>query len=137
MIDQTDMSILRLLSENSRMQWQEIGEAVHMTGQAVRNRIRRLEKLGVIEGYTLKLNDAQIGRNVTAYITVFMKTTEHASFRKVLHECPLIAEAHRISGEGCYLLKAVASGQQELVDLLEELLHFGNYKVNLSIEKVK
>lgn len=52
MLDQTDLKILELLLSNSRMQWQEIGEQVHLTGQAVKNRIDRMEKLGVIEGYT-------------------------------------------------------------------------------------
>jgi len=137
MIDQTDMEILKLLMVNSRMQWQEIGEAVHLTGQAVKNRISRLEKLGIIEGYTVRLNESRMGREITAYVTIFMKTTDHASFRKVLGESALVTEAHRISGEGCYLLRTVASNQQELIGFLDSILRFGNYKVNLSIDRIK
>lgn len=137
MLDQTDMQILDLLLKNSRMQWQEIGEEVHLTGQAVRNRINRMEKLGVIDGYTIKINSRKIGKELTAYITVFMKTTDHLAFQNFIRNNPLIIEASRISGEGCYMLKAIAADQSEIVALLDEILKYGNYKVNLSIEKFK
>ena len=84
MLDQTDLQILNLLTKNSRMQWQEIGEEVHLTGQAVRNRINKMEKLGVIEGYTIKINSKMIGKELTAFVTIFMKTTDHGSFQKYI-----------------------------------------------------
>ncbi len=137
MIDQTDMEIIRLLSENSRMQWQDIGEKVHLTGQAVRNRISRLEKLGVIEGYTVRLDREKLGQCVTAYVTLFMKTTDHAAFRKYIAENKLVTDAHRISGEGCYMFKVEVSDQQSLNEFLDDILIFGNYRLNLSIDKIK
>lgn len=137
MLDQTDMQILNLLTKNSRMQWQEIGEEVHLTGQAVRNRINKMEKLGVIQGYTIKINSKMIGKELIAFVTIFMKTTDHGSFQKYIQNNPLISEANRISGEGCYLIKVIASTQEELVGILDEILKYGNYKVNLSIENIK
>ncbi len=137
MIDQTDIEIIKILTQNSRMQWREIGERVHLTGQAVKNRINRLENLGVIEGYTVKINSAKLGIEVTAFVTVYMRTTEHLAFQKYLRENDLIFGAHRISGEGCYLLKVHTSNQQELIDFLDSILLYGNYKVSLSIDKLK
>lgn len=137
MLDATDQQIIELLTANARMQWQEIGELVHLTGQAVRNRISRLERLGVLEGYTVKVNAAQLGYAVTAYVTVFMKTTDHRGFGRFVRQSSLVREADRISGEGCYLLKVQAVDQKALVAFLDELLAFGNYRVNLSMERVK
>jgi Lrp/AsnC family leucine-responsive transcriptional regulator len=137
MLDKTDLEILNLLTKNSRIQWQEIGEQVHMTGQAVKNRINKMEKLGIIEGYTLKINHTKIGRGLITFITVFMKTTDHISFRRYIQSNPLIIEANRISGEGCYLLKVSASKQEEVVQLLDEILQYGNYRINSSIENIK
>jgi Lrp/AsnC family leucine-responsive transcriptional regulator len=137
MFDQTDIEIIRLLSENSRMQWQEIGERVHLTGQAVRNRIIRLEKLGVIEGYTVKLDHEKLGVGVTAYVTLFMKTTDHAAFRKYVAGNAIVTDAHRISGEGCYIMKVETSDRQSLNDFLDEILSFGNYRLNMSIDRIK
>lgn len=53
MIDNTDLEILKLLKSNCKMQFRDIGEVVHLTGQAVSNRISRMEHLGVIKGYTV------------------------------------------------------------------------------------
>lgn len=67
--DHIDFAILALLRENSRIQWKDIGQKIHMTGQAVGNRIRRLEDLGVIEQYTIVTNKAKLGLSITAFIT--------------------------------------------------------------------
>ena len=137
MLDKTDMEILDLLIENSRMQWQEIGDKVHLTGQAVKNRINKMEKLNIIEEYTLKVNLHKLGKGLIAFITVFMKSSNHSEFKKYVLNNPLIIEASRISGDGCYMLKAAVSDDKELTKLLDEILQYGNYKVNLSIENIK
>ena len=43
-LNDIDIQILRLLSENSRIQWKDLGEQIHMTGQAVGNRIKNLKR---------------------------------------------------------------------------------------------
>jgi Lrp/AsnC family leucine-responsive transcriptional regulator len=137
MLDKTDIDIICILKENSKLQLKDIGERVHLTGQAVSNRIMKLEETGVIKGYTVVLDDAKLGNTILAYITVIMKTTDHSSFQKFIKENSLITEASRISGEGCYLLKAVSSSQDEINIFLDKLLKYGNYKINISIGKIK
>lgn len=137
MLDATDLKILALLSGNARMQWREIGEEVHLTGQAVANRIRLMQEAGIIEGYTVKLDPGRLGKPLTAYVTVFMKTADHQAFHRFIQSREDIREADQISGEGCYLLKANVSGQEELVALLNDILQYGNYRVNLSIGRLK
>ncbi|MBC9785545.1 Lrp/AsnC family transcriptional regulator [Heliobacterium chlorum] len=136
MLDQTDLEILKLLRKNSRMQWKEIGEIVHMTGQATSARIRRLEEIGVIEGYTVKINEEKLGRIIVALITVCMKSNDHKSFQSfVLHE-ESVVESHRISGEGCYWLKARVRNQDDLEKLLDKILRYGNYRLQISISEI-
>lgn len=72
-----------------------------------------------------------------AFITVFMKTTNHTSFKDFLKNRNDVLEAHKISGEGCYLLKASAKTEEQLNDLLDNILYFGNYRLNLSINVIK
>lgn len=136
-IDRTDWEILYWLQNNARMQWKDIGDKVHLTGQAVAARIRKLEDLGIIEGYTVKLNQEKMGNPITALITVFMKTTDHHSFQLFLLSQTSVIRAHRISGEGCYWLETNVSGQEELNKLLDEILQYGNYRLNLSIGSIK
>ncbi|WP_241669579.1 winged helix-turn-helix transcriptional regulator [Bacillus cereus] len=49
--------MLNLLKENSRVQWRDIGKEIHMTGQAVGNRVRKLEEEGIIRAFTILLDE--------------------------------------------------------------------------------
>lgn len=137
MIDHTDNQILQCLRKDSRMQWQEIGKIVHLTGQAVATRIRRMQDDGVIEAFTVTLNHEKLSKPIAAFITVFMNSSNHANFRSFLSNHQAVLESYRISGEGCYWLKAHLGSQEELKELLDAILLYGNYRVNLSIEKIK
>jgi Lrp/AsnC family leucine-responsive transcriptional regulator len=137
MIDATDMRIISLLQNNARLQWKQIGEDVHMSGPAVANRIQRLEDMGVIEGYTVKLNELLLGNKQCIFITVMMKDYGHTKFKEFILTREEIKEAHRVSGEPCFILKVQLSNQEILAQLLDEILVFGNYKINISIGRVK
>lgn len=137
MLDQTDREIITLLSKNARSQWREIGDAVHLTGQGVKNRVDRLEKDGVIQSYTITTNPYKMGLFCEAFVTVFMKTTEHQAFLHHLAQCASVSEVYRIGGEGCYLIKVLAADQRELTALLDEILQYANYRVNMTIDRIK
>ncbi|MCM3537932.1 Lrp/AsnC family transcriptional regulator [Priestia endophytica] len=136
-LDNIDIQILRLLTENSRIQWKDLGEQIHMTGQAVGNRIKKLEESGVIKAYSLIINEMKLGILYTAFVSVYMKTTNHHSFIHFINERNEIVEAHRISGEGCYHLKIRVNSQEQLNLFLNTLLKYGNYSLNLSIQEIK
>ncbi|KMJ59571.1 transcriptional regulator [Bacillus sp. LL01] len=136
-LDNIDFQILRLLSENSRIQWKDLGEQIHMTGQAVGNRIKKLEENGVIKAYSLIINEMELGLPYTAFVIMHMKTPNHDSFIGFINDQNEVVEAHRISGEGCYLLKIKIKSQEELNLFLNKLLEHGNYSLNLSIKEIK
>jgi Lrp/AsnC family leucine-responsive transcriptional regulator len=137
LFDEVDLKILNLLTRNSRMQWQEIGEEVHLTGQAVRNRINKLEKAGILKGYTITIDYKKLNGEMSLFIAVFMKTINHADFISLVNDEHAIVEAHRTGGEACYLLKVCVHGEEELTNLLDKILAYGNYKVSLSLQQVK
>jgi Lrp/AsnC family leucine-responsive transcriptional regulator len=137
LFDTTDLVILDILKKNSRIQWREIGEIVHLTGQAVGNRIRRMEEMGLIKGYTVDLDYSKLGQPLTAFVTVFMKSTDHPGLQKFLIEKRAVVRADRISGDGCYLLEFRVTSHEELTEILNQILEFGNYRVDLSIGRIK
>ncbi|MEH7110234.1 MULTISPECIES: Lrp/AsnC family transcriptional regulator [Bacillaceae] len=136
-LDKIDFQILRLLSQNSRIQWKELGEQIHMTGQAVGNRIKKLEENGVIKSYSIIVDEMKLGLAFTAFVIIHMKTANHVSFRQFIQEHHEIVEAHRISGGGCYHLKIKVQSQEQLNQFLDQLLEHGNYSLNLSIQEIK
>ncbi|WP_338541991.1 Lrp/AsnC family transcriptional regulator [Paenibacillus tundrae] len=137
-IDDTDLRILQILIQDAKRSHKEIGEDVHLTGQAVGARLRKLQDLGVIEGYTVKWNPERLGLGLQAFVTVFMNSGDrHVAFRTFIASHEDIVEVHRISGEGCYLMRVRTGTTEQLNQLLEELLHYGNYKMSLSIRVEK
>jgi Lrp/AsnC family leucine-responsive transcriptional regulator len=136
-IDRIDMEIIRCLQNNSRIQWKQIGEIVHMSGVAVANRIQRLEEIGVIEGYTVRLNEKLLGNIFCIFIIVMIKDYKHTKFQEFIQEHDEIKEAHRVSGEPCFILKVHLSDHNQLSQLLDKILVYGNYKINISIGQFK
>jgi Lrp/AsnC family transcriptional regulator, leucine-responsive regulatory protein len=136
-LDNIDFQILRLLTENSRIQWKDLGEQIHMTGQAVGNRIKKLEESGVIKAYSLIVDEMKLGLTYTAFVIIYMKTANHESFKRFINDSNEIVEAHRVSGEGCYHLKIKVKTQDQLNLFLNKILDYGNYTLYLSIQEVK
>jgi len=136
-LDNIDFKILHLLSENSRIQWKDLGERIHMTGQAVGNRIKKLEDSGVIKTYSIMVDEMKLGLSFTAFVIIYMKTSNHDPFLHFMKERKEIVEAHRVSGEGCYHMKVKVTAQEELNLFLNEILRFGNYALYLSIQERK
>lgn len=137
MFDEIDLKIIDLLKIDAKMPLKFIGENIHLTAQGVSNRISRLQKLGLITQYTIYTNENLLGRNVVAYITIFMKTTKHTELTKWIKKTPIIEEAHRISGDGCYLLKVICSNMAEINLLLDTIMEYGTYRLNLSTATIK
>lgn len=136
-LDNIDFQILRLLSKNSRIQWKDLGEQIHMTGQAVGNRIKKLEENGVIKAYSLIVDEMKLGLSYTAFVIIYMKTANHDSFIRFINDRNEIMEAHRVSGEGCYHLKIKVNSQELLNLFLNKILDYGNYSLYLSIQEIK
>jgi Lrp/AsnC family leucine-responsive transcriptional regulator len=137
MIDEIDIKILNILKENSKTKWKDIGSEIHMTGQAVGMRIKRLEEKEIIKAYTILIDELKISKQYLAFITVFMKANNHTGFQIYINSEPSIVEAHRISGDGCYMLKVKLESEEKLNMLLDEVLKYGNYRLNISINMIK
>lgn len=136
-IDNIDFQILQILTKNSRIQWKDLGEQIHMTGQAVGNRIKKLEDNGVIKAYSLIVDEMKVGLSYTAFVIIYMNTSNHDSFIRHINDQDEVISAHRVSGDGCYHLNIKVSSQEKLNQLLNEFLEFGNYKLYLSIQEIK
>ncbi|MET3729021.1 Lrp/AsnC family leucine-responsive transcriptional regulator [Fictibacillus halophilus] len=136
MLDKTDLRILDELSKNSRLTMKELGEKVHLTGPAVSARVAKLEDSGVIEGYTIKVNQYKLGYFIHAFITIFTQSTFHQpylSFIKTKEQH--IINNYKISGDGCYLLECKFPSNEILNDFLKSLNEHANYKLSIVIDK--
>jgi Lrp/AsnC family transcriptional regulator, leucine-responsive regulatory protein len=136
MLDQTDIRILDELSKNSRITMKELGEKVHLTGQAASSRVAKLEDNGIIEVYTIKVNQEKIGYHVHAIINVFTKTTNHQPYIQFISsQEPYIIHNYKISGDSCYLLECKFPSNKVLDEFLTALSNYVGYKLSIVINK--
>lgn len=135
-MDQTDLLILEELSRNSRITMKELGEKVHLTGQAAASRVAKLEDNGILEGYTIKVNQAKLGCLLHAFITVFTLTHNHQPMLAYIRsQESYVLNNYKISGGGCYLLECRFPSNEHADQFLEGLNEYANYKLSLVIKK--
>jgi len=136
-IDNVDLEIINILCENSKLSFKEIGEKIHMTGQAVGIRINKLIDDGIIENFTINFNKEKLGINIIAMIKVYMKTNDHGKIRKLIDNTDEIVEAFRVSADACYFLKVETDSNEVLNNLLDKINEYANYQLSLSVAKLK
>ncbi|WP_177184804.1 Lrp/AsnC family transcriptional regulator [Sporolactobacillus nakayamae] len=130
-MDELDRKIIRLLTKNSRLTWKQLGEKIHMTGQATGLRVQHLMDQGMIRRFTIEQHYDSI-----QFITVYMSSSDYSGFEQMIAENPHCIEAHKISGDGCYMLKACFPDAPMLDKFCMQLLRFGRYKVNSSLRQL-
>lgn len=129
--DRIDWRILDLLQRNARMTNTDIGKVVGLSQPAVAARIRSLEDAGVIEGYAARINPRALGHEITAIIR--LKTTHEkiAACLKTFEAMPEILDAHRITGEDCFIVKATFAQMPRLEAAIDTLARFGSVTTSL------
>ncbi|HUY55614.1 MAG TPA: Lrp/AsnC family transcriptional regulator [Candidatus Nanopelagicaceae bacterium] len=122
-LDEADSKILRSLQANARTTLADVGKSAGLAASSVHERLRRLQRDGVIEGWTLRLNPRSVGRPVTAFVGVEADVTG-SSLAGRLSQRPEIDECHDIAGDLSFFLKVRARDPEallELVDWIREL----------------
>ncbi|APC41357.1 Lrp/AsnC family transcriptional regulator [Clostridium estertheticum] len=136
MLDNTDRHILAELSRNSRITMKELGEKVHLTGQAASTRVAKLEDNGVIEGYTIKVNQAKLGYSIHVMINIYTKSEHHQPYLSFISsQVEYIMLNYKISGDGCYLLECKFPSNELLDKFLIDLNNYVNYKLTVIINE--
>ncbi|MFC4559760.1 Lrp/AsnC family transcriptional regulator [Virgibacillus kekensis] len=136
MVDNTDVKILNEMSKNSRITMKELGEKVHLTGPATSARVAKLEDSGVIERYTIKLNQVKLGFYIHAFLTIIIQNINHQSYLSFIKtQEQYLVRNYKISGDGCYLLECKFQSNELMNKFLEELNKYANYKLSIVIDK--
>ncbi|KOO44314.1 Lrp/AsnC family transcriptional regulator [Priestia koreensis] len=131
-MDEIDQKILSILQEDGRISMTDLGKMINLSTPAVKERVKKLEERGVIEGYRAVINPERLGKSVLAYILV--DTHNCKAFREFCRSSPLAVECHRLAGQYSYLVKLVARSVLELEEFIDEVMKYGKPStlVNLS-----
>jgi Lrp/AsnC family leucine-responsive transcriptional regulator len=121
MIDKKSLKILKILQEKARIPNVEVARQVGMAPSAVFERIRKLEKMGLIDGYEVRLNPDRFGKGQVAFIQVHTDGTRQAQqLVETLAAMAQVQEIHYVAGRDSYLLKVRETDTKALGQLIRQ-----------------
>jgi DNA-binding Lrp family transcriptional regulator len=98
LVDQLDTRILDLLGENARLPVATLARRLRVARSTVQERITRLERTGVVAGYTVKLGPAASGRRVTAHVSITVDPKQGDHVQQTLRRIAEVRMLHTVSG---------------------------------------
>jgi len=98
-LDEIDRNILRILQEDARTSYREIQDELGISIGTIHNRIAKLKKNGVIEGYTLRLNNEKLGYKLTFLIRIDCDGKFTEEILEDLKEIPEVCSIFHTTGE--------------------------------------
>lgn len=121
-VEKLDRRILALLARDGRMSYTDIGKETGLSTSAAQQRVRRLEQRGVISGYAARLDAAEIGLLVTAFVAIkpFDPSQPDDAPERLAHLSEIVS-CYSVAGEPSYLLKVQVRTVAELESLLARI----------------
>lgn len=124
-MDEIDKKILNELCKNARISVKDLAELVFLSAPAVKSRIERLEETGIINGYSVKINQAKLGYFIKAYINLEMDPKLKPKFYPFIEACPNVLECDCVTGKYSMLIKVAFKTTVELDTFIGHLQQFG------------
>ena len=144
MLDLTDKKLLSLLQQDTKKTTKELSLKLNLSVTAVYERIKKLEREGIIDKYVVLLNRHKIEKSfmVFCHLKLIQHTKEFVSqFEREVVQLDEVLECHHVSGDYDYILKIVVKDMEAyrefLVTKLTALQHIGSTHSTFIISEVK
>ena len=121
-MDKLDFQIISELRRNARQTASDISKTIHLSVSTVIERIRKMEKSGLIEAYTVITNDHKLGNDIMVLMEVSM---EHPRFNddfiQRINNHPNIIACYYLTGEFDFLLKICCRSSEHLEQIHNQI----------------
>jgi Lrp/AsnC family transcriptional regulator, leucine-responsive regulatory protein len=124
-LDEVDVQLVNLLQRDCKIPLARLGEQVGLSAPSVMDRVRKLEKTGVILGYHAVIDARKVGLDVTAFIGISLNyAREGEAFERAIEALPEILEVHHVTGGVSLLLKVKVENTLALERIISHLRLF-------------
>lgn len=121
-LDVMDQKIVKLLIENARMSYSEIGEKIGISRVAVKMRIQALEEKGIIEEYTAIINPQKISGAVSCYFEIETEPSTFEEVISILNNNDTITQIYRVTGHNKLHVHAVTEDNEAMEDVIHNVI---------------
>jgi Lrp/AsnC family transcriptional regulator, leucine-responsive regulatory protein len=133
-VEEIDRLIVSLLARDGRMSFTELAKQTGLSVSATHQRVRRLERRGVITGYAAVINSGDVGLPLTAFVSIkpFDPAAPDDAPQRLAH-LSAIEACHSVAGEENYILKVRVATPAALEDLLQAIRAAANVSTRTTI----
>ena len=143
-LDKTDLKILKLLQENSKITNLELSKKIGLSPAPTLERVKKLETTGIIKSYHAHVDPEKIGLNVQTFVLVslaWQKPNALENFVEKIKKIPEITECYIITGDADFLLKVMCSDlrtyEKLLFKTLSQIEEIERLKTLMTMSKAK
>ena len=143
-LDQTDLQILRALQRNARYTVKELAQLVNLTTTPVFERVKRLEREGIIDRYVAVVNAEKLNQGFVVFCSVKMQRLSRDianHFAQTIADIPEVTECYNISGQYDYLLKIHAPDMKHyqafVLNVLGTIEHLASLESTFVMDELK
>lgn len=135
-LDSTDWRILEMLQLDGRAPLSTLARKIGLSQPATSERVKRLESLGVIEGYAARVNFQAVGLDLLAIARVRTTFEKLQDCLKLFASMPEILEVHRVTGEDCLILKVLVPKAAQLESVIDRLAKYGSVTTSIVLSSM-
>lgn len=135
-IDSINWKILQSLQLNARESFASIGRKVGLTSPAVAERVKKLEDLGIIQGYKLKVSHTLTGHQLKAIITLRAFMGKLKPFLATVANFKEVVNCYRVTGNENIVMEVVLQDQFHLERFIDNLIQYGETRTHIILSEV-
>ncbi|WP_431122614.1 Lrp/AsnC family transcriptional regulator [Flagellimonas flava] len=135
-IDDINWQILACLQENARETFANIGRKIGLTPPAVAERVKKMEDVGVIEGYETKVSYALAGHQLKAIIMLRAFVGKLKPFLNQVDNFQEVVNCYRITGNENIIMEVVLKDQAHLEKFIDQLIVYGECRTHIVLSNV-
>lgn len=120
-MDKKDLQILEMLGHNAKLTSQQISKKTLIPITTIHNRIKKMEREGIIKGYTVRIDHKKLGKGVLAFVLITVsyllpdgKKISQSELAKTISRIPPVEETHIVTGGTDIIVKVRVKDMDEL-----------------------
>ncbi|MBT5267652.1 MAG: Lrp/AsnC family transcriptional regulator [Rhodospirillaceae bacterium] len=124
-LDKVGWQLLRVLQEDARLSFSELGRRIGLSSPAVAERVRRMEDAGLITGYRTMVRPSKLGFPIMAFVHLKTSGEHNTKIGTVAQTLSEVLECHHVTGQDSYMIKVIVSSMVHLEHVISQLRKYG------------
>lgn len=136
-MDTIDLQLIKMLQQNARTPLKSLAAGVFLSSPATAARLERLERDGVIAGYSANIDHKRLGYPILAFINLEMHPQDKPDFYPFINAHPNVLECDCVTGPYSMIMKVAFQSTEALDTFINQLQIFGDTQTQIVFSTAK